>query len=149
MIRESILAAAVEATAEAVRSEAATAHQATPIDVAEVEALVATLPARAREGKAGDVGAASFIFAAGGPRNRHAAEVAGAAKERLGALGLHPSVETVKIGLRAVPGRIVIDYDDLDAAAREEAATRSRWIDEARRLWTEIGGEGAELREVV
>lgn len=149
MIRESILAEAAEAAAAAIRAEAATAHQATPIDAAEVEALVATLPDRAREGKAGDVGAISFVFTEWDPRNRHAAEVAGAARDRLVALGLNPTVEMIKVGLREVPGRLVIDYADLDAAAQLEAGLRVRWIEDARVLWTEIGGDGAEVREVV
>jgi hypothetical protein len=148
-MKESILAAAVAATQAAVQAEAATAHQATPIDTAEVEALVSTLPDRAKDGKAGDALATSFIFAEWDPRDHRKAEVAGAALERLTALGLTPAVETVKIGLRQIPGRIVVDYADLEAAAAKEAAARSSWIGEASVLWLQVGGEGAEVREVV
>jgi len=144
-----LLGAAVKAVQEAMLTEAATAARATPIDEAEVAALVATLPEKARAGKTGDPGATSFLFHEWEPRNRRAAEIAGAARDRLAALGLVVAVENVRVGLREIPGRLSIDYQDLEAAARAEEAMRADWVSRARELWATVGGEGADVRELV
>lgn len=146
MTKMSILAAANAAADEAVRAEASSARPATPISETDVAEMVGTLADKAREGKEGNAGASAFVFAEWEPRDRRAAEVAGAALERLRALGLSPTVENVKYGTREVPGRILVEYVDLAAGAQREETLRVHWVEDAREAWVNVGGEGADVR---
>ena len=136
----SVLGLSVRAVEEAMLQEATRKRAVTD---AEVDAVLAEMPMRAREGKRGSPGAASFVLHEWAARDHHGAAVGEAVENRLAVMGLASSL-VPSVGPFA--GYLQVSYADLKAAAEREVHHRDLWIELARAAWAKVGGGGSDVR---